>query len=69
MSAGQNLATGQAVGLVSSTGLSTGPHLHFEVLLDGQYSDPMAWLGPAAEGCRSDVRVDFGVGEPYRLVQ
>lgn len=45
VSAGQNLATGQAVGLAGSTGLSTGPHLHFEVLLDGQYSDPMAWLG------------------------
>ncbi|MGA5880219.1 M23 family metallopeptidase [Streptomyces cellulosae] len=45
VSAGQDMATGQAVGLAGSTGLSTGPHLHFEVLLDGQYSDPMAWLG------------------------
>ncbi|MER7710263.1 M23 family metallopeptidase [Streptomyces werraensis] len=44
VSAGQSLAAGQAVGLVGSTGLSTGPHLHFEVLLDGQYTDPMAWL-------------------------
>ncbi|WP_431040341.1 M23 family metallopeptidase [Streptomyces sp. P9-1] len=44
VSAGQTLATGQAVGPAGSTGLSTGPHLHFEVLLDGQYTDPMAWL-------------------------
>ncbi|MFI5569920.1 peptidoglycan DD-metalloendopeptidase family protein [Streptomyces sp. NPDC051740] len=42
---GQSVTTGQAVGLVGSTGLSTGPHLHFEVLLDGQYTDPTAWLG------------------------
>lgn len=41
---GQSVTTGQAVGLVGSTGLSTGPHLHFEVLLDGQYTDPTAWL-------------------------
>ncbi|MGX1298773.1 murein DD-endopeptidase MepM/ murein hydrolase activator NlpD [Streptomyces albogriseolus] len=44
VSTGQGLSNGQAVGLVGSTGLSTGPHLHFEVLLDGQYTDPVAWL-------------------------
>ncbi|MDN3270942.1 M23 family metallopeptidase [Streptomyces sp. MA15] len=44
VSTGQSLSTGQAVGLAGSTGLSTGPHLHFEVLLDGQYTDPMVWL-------------------------
>ncbi|MFJ6852600.1 peptidoglycan DD-metalloendopeptidase family protein [Streptomyces sp. NPDC091271] len=41
---GQSVTTGQPVGLVGSTGLSTGPHLHFEVLFDGQYMDPIAWL-------------------------
>ncbi|MFF9496887.1 M23 family metallopeptidase [Streptomyces flaveolus] len=44
VSAGQSVSTGAPVGLVGSTGLSTGPHLHFEVLLDGQYTDPEAWL-------------------------
>ncbi|MFI2644344.1 M23 family metallopeptidase [Streptomyces sp. NPDC018610] len=44
VSAGQNVSTGDPVGLVGSTGLSTGPHLHFEVLLDGQYTDPVPWL-------------------------
>ncbi|WP_252541708.1 M23 family metallopeptidase [Streptomyces sp. RO-S4] len=41
---GQSVITGQPVGLAGSTGLSTGPHLHFEVLLDGQYMEPSAWL-------------------------
>ncbi|EFL38122.1 M23 family metallopeptidase [Streptomyces griseoflavus] len=44
---GQSVSVGSPVGRVGSTGLSTGPHLHFEVLLDGQYVDPMPWLrGP-----------------------
>ncbi|WUR86677.1 peptidoglycan DD-metalloendopeptidase family protein [Streptomyces phaeochromogenes] len=44
---GQTVTAGSPIGLVGSTGLSTGPHLHFEVLLDGQYMDPLPWLGTA----------------------
>ncbi|MEU3245345.1 M23 family metallopeptidase [Streptomyces sp. NPDC006875] len=44
VTAGQSVQTGAAVGFVGSTGLSTGPHLHFEVLVDGTYTDPMPWL-------------------------
>ncbi|MFE5137183.1 peptidoglycan DD-metalloendopeptidase family protein [Streptomyces fagopyri] len=45
--AGQSVETGAALGFVGSTGLSTGPHLHFEVLVDGAYTDPMPWLAVA----------------------
>ncbi|WP_235882218.1 M23 family metallopeptidase [Streptomyces apricus] len=46
-SAGQEVAAGTPIGLVGSTGLSTGPHLHFEVILDGHYTDPLPWLNPS----------------------
>lgn len=41
---GQQVTVGQQVGAVGSTGNSTGPHLHFEVHLDGIPVDPYAWL-------------------------
>lgn len=41
---GQTVQTGTPLGRVGSTGLSTGPHLHFEVIYDGYYSDPQPWL-------------------------
>ncbi|WP_083392858.1 M23 family metallopeptidase [Curtobacterium sp. MMLR14_010] len=41
---GQQVEVGDVLGLVGSTGNSTGPHLHLEVHLDGVPVDPLAWL-------------------------
>jgi murein DD-endopeptidase MepM/ murein hydrolase activator NlpD len=43
---GAAVATGQVIGAVGTTGLSTGAHLHFEVQIDGRSVDPAAWLSP-----------------------
>lgn len=44
VSAGQQVQKGQAIGAVGSTGMSTGPHLHFEVRIQGKATDPAAYL-------------------------
>jgi hypothetical protein len=41
---GQRVSTGSSVGRVGSTGASTGPHLHFEVLVRGAAVDPLPAL-------------------------
>ncbi len=37
---GARVERGQEIGLVGSTGMSTGPHLHYEIRKDGRYLDP-----------------------------
>ena len=44
MKPGQTVERGQAIGLVGSTGRSTGPHLHYEVLVEGKAVDPRGFL-------------------------
>ena len=39
---GQSVAQGQVIGFVGSTGLSTGPHLHYEVWLRGKATNPQS---------------------------
>ena len=44
VSAGQSVSQGQLIGYVGSTGISTGPHLHFGISYAGSYVNPLAYI-------------------------
>lgn len=46
---GDYINQGDLIGYSGNTGRSTGPHLHFELLVNGQLSNPLDWLTPMSE--------------------
>ena len=46
---GKRVSQGQIIGYVGSTGRSTGPHLHYEVIKNGKKTNPLSVRLPAGD--------------------
>ena len=56
---GQRVEQGEAIGLVGMSGLSTGPHCHYELKLNGHYIDPMKAKLPVSVPLPEDEKSAF----------
>jgi murein DD-endopeptidase MepM/ murein hydrolase activator NlpD len=56
---GKRVRQGQVIGFVGSTGMSTGPHVHYEILVNGRFVDPMRVKLPRGRSLEGPVMAGF----------
>ena len=61
MKVGKKIRQGQIIGYVGSTGMSTGPHLHYEVIINGKKVNSQKLKLPSGKVLRDDERKQFEI--------
>ena len=59
MEPGKRVRQGQVIGFVGSTGMSTGPHVHYEILVNGRFVDPMRVKLPRGRSLEGQMMASF----------
>jgi len=59
MEPGKRVRQGQVIGFVGSTGHSTGPHVHYEILVNGRFVDPMRIKLPRGRSLEGPIMASF----------
>jgi murein DD-endopeptidase MepM/ murein hydrolase activator NlpD len=59
MEIGKRVRQGQVIGFVGSTGQSTGPHVHYEILVNGRFVDPMRIKLPRGRSLEGPLMGNF----------
>jgi murein DD-endopeptidase MepM/ murein hydrolase activator NlpD len=66
---GSRVQQGEIIGYVGSTGLATGPHLHYEFLVNGVHRNPLTVKIPDAAPLLKKYRQDFKTATENLLAQ
>src|SRR4051794_16172791 len=59
MEAGKRVRQGQVIGFIGSTGQSTGPHVHYEILVNGRFVDPLRVKLPRGRSLEGPIMANF----------
>jgi murein DD-endopeptidase MepM/ murein hydrolase activator NlpD len=66
---GSRVRQGQTIGYIGSSGLATGPHLHYELRVDGTHRDPLRVKLPGADPLNKKYMADFSTRAESLMAQ